>query len=67
MTPQAKKARELFDLYLNVGMGDGWAKDCAIIAVDEILNVLQNTYFLGQTAVFSANFWIGVKNEINKL
>ena len=35
MTPE-EKARELFNLYLNVGMGDGWAKECALIAVDEI-------------------------------
>lgn len=32
MTPK-EKAKELFETYLNVGMGDGWAKECALIAI----------------------------------
>jgi len=62
MTPE-EKARKLFNLYLNVGMGDGWAKECALIAVDEIINVT-----VGLTD-FTDDFdyWKEVKQEIEKL
>ena len=58
MTP-AEKARELFDLYLNVGMGDGWAKDCALIAVKEI----KYTHYDSITVMW----WEDVEREIKKL
>jgi hypothetical protein len=38
------------------------AKECAIIAVDEILYVIQNLYFMG-----TVQYWQEVKNEIEKL
>ena len=39
MTPK-EKAKELFEAYLNVGMGDGWAKECALIAINFTANSL---------------------------
>lgn len=58
MTPE-EKARELFNLYLNVGMGDGWAKDCALICCNEVLG------YMGADRGYS--FWVEVKQEIEKL
>jgi hypothetical protein len=65
MTP-AEKARELFDLYLNVGMGDGWAKDCALIAVDEIKEQLL-TNLSNDVSAIHAIYWEKVKQELQKL
>jgi hypothetical protein len=62
-----EKANKLYEAYLEVGMGDGWAKQCALIAVDEILYILGNMYFLGQSAIFSSKYWTEVKAELNKL
>lgn len=68
------KALELYNQYLELGKDHTrgvsmkeFAKDCALIAVNEILRVLGNTYFLGQTVQFSAKYWQEVKEEINKL
>lgn len=57
-----EKARSLFELYLNVGMGDGWARQCALIAVDEILkmDVLEDL-------PLTMEYWAEVKKEIEKL
>jgi hypothetical protein len=65
MTPK-EKAYELFLKFRQIppsspytGVDDGEAKQCALIAVDEILNAVfehQNAY----------DFWSEVKNEINK-
>jgi hypothetical protein len=38
------------------------SKKCAIIAVDEILYVIQNLYFMG-----TVEYWQEVKKEIEKL
>jgi hypothetical protein len=62
----AEKARELFDLYLNVGMGDGWAKDCALIAVDEIKEQLL-TNLSNDVSAIHAIYWEKVKQELQKL
>ena len=69
MTPK-KKAKELFDKYhLSfagiVSFDDDWealAKQCALIAVDEILK--NDTIFL---YVHHLDFWKEVKQEIEKL
>jgi hypothetical protein len=58
MTPK-EKALELFTSYLNVGMGDGWAKQSALIAADEVLR------FMGSDG--GLEFWTEVKQEIEKL
>ena len=70
MTPQ-EKAKELvdkfyFDLPQWVNTED--AKICALIAVDEILKILEddeNIYVLGDSSYI--NFWNNVKQEIEKL
>ena len=54
-----QKARELFELYLNVGMGDGWAKQCALIACNEVLG------YMGADRGYE--FWTEVKKEIEQL
>jgi hypothetical protein len=69
MTPK-KKAKELFDKYhLSfagiVSFDDDWealAKQCALIAVDEILK--NDTIFL---YVHHLDFWKEVKQEIENL
>ena len=38
------------------------AIECALIAVDEILGVIQNLYFMG-----TVNYWQEVKQEMEKL
>lgn len=58
MTP-AGKARELFNLYLEVGMGDGWAKQCALICCSEVLG------YMGADRGYE--FWYQVKQEVEKL
>ncbi len=63
MTPK-EKAKELFDLYLNVGMGDGWAKQCALIAVDEIEKEVIRLF--GNYPNIS-DYYREVKQEIEKL
>ena len=62
-----EKARELFDKYLNVALLDSYeAKQCALIAVDEIVNC--DNYFntLADAKEF-INYWYEVQQEIEKL
>ena len=68
MTPK-EKALELVD-YFEKAMMDAdmygdyseATKKCALIAVDEILEVIQNLYFMG-----TVDYWQEVKQEIEKL
>ncbi len=61
MTPQ-EKSKELFDKYYDyLGMPDCFAKECALIAVDEILEVNKYSH---NTLL---NYWQEVKQEIEKL
>ena len=69
MTPQ-EKAEELvgrYALYLRANLmhdeeANEDAKQSALIAVDEILEVIQNLYFMG-----TVDYWQKVKQEIEKL
>jgi hypothetical protein len=64
MTPK-EKAQELFDkmLYCYQGHIDEYtAKQCALIAVDEILQELHIIY-----QHHERNLWVEVKQEIEKL
>jgi hypothetical protein len=70
MTPK-EKAKELVLSYYNVngetnydGISWGMAKQCALIAVDEIINCTKNG--LGVT-VYSKEYWEEVKKEIEEL
>ena len=67
-----EKAEELFLKFRQIppcspytGVGDGEAKQCAIIAVDEILNIYQI-----KNAAFEfyelRNYWQDVKQELEK-
>jgi hypothetical protein len=74
MTPK-EKADELFDKYYSVKWHNGKkvcsmskqaAKDCALIAVDEIIN----THLLSEKDIFGTHpvdYWNEVKQEIEKL
>jgi hypothetical protein len=66
MTPK-EKAEEIFDkMLLDWGCNEchnHWAKDCALIAVDEILN---NNKILFED-VLNNQYWKEVKQEIEKL
>ena len=78
MTPQ-EKAKELVDkMYSTAGPynyeGISWyeAIDCAIIAVDEILEITKkptyNPFDWNEiTGVYYDKYWIEVKQEIEKL
>jgi hypothetical protein len=61
-----EKARELVDKFSNVALLDSYeAKQCALIAVDEILEALnseENVYLIGDSSYI--DFWNNVKQEI---
>jgi len=73
MTPK-EKAEELFNKYLEIDYHYYQAKDCALIAVDEIIkasptNPLKSGYIelYSDMVDESIEFWQEVKNEINNL
>ncbi len=75
MTPK-EKAKELIDRFYNHTFNvekdteDNFssAKQCALIAIEEILNeVDDNTYKIGRNKLSSKQFWLEVKQEIDKL
>jgi hypothetical protein len=59
MTPK-EKAEELFNKYLEINYHYYQAKDCALIAVDEILNVIE-------VPSTEYKYWQEVKKEIEAL
>jgi hypothetical protein len=61
MTPK-EKAEDLYNTYIDYTQGDYNCKQCALIAVDEILYIIQNLYFMG-----TVEYWQEVKKEIEKL
>ena len=74
MTPQ-EKAIELVSAYARI---DGYIdsidlsrcefeKKCALIAVDEIFNVLKKLEKTEYKMIMSENFWLEVKQEIERL
>jgi hypothetical protein len=65
MTPQ-EKADELFKAYLNVGMGNGWAKQCALIVADEVIANIEPSVSM-DVITARIKYWQEVKNEIEKL
>jgi hypothetical protein len=69
MTPK-EKAKELFDKYENYT--NGWdflkdAKQCALIAVEEIINLPINEWCQITETYEDTEYWLEVKQEINKL
>jgi hypothetical protein len=75
MTPK-EKAIELYNKFLNPS-GDTYlygmlehesAKECALIAIDEIIKLENNNgYYFDGTNVTSISYWQEVKQEIEKL
>jgi hypothetical protein len=61
MTPK-EKADELFNKYDNYPLTYEWKKQCALIAVDEILKITWVDKFL-----ITEDYWQEVKQEIEKL
>jgi len=73
MTPK-EKALELWEKYFRLNYDwdgatkDQWAKEGALIAVDEILKLENNNgYYFDGTNVTSISYWQEVKQEIEKL
>ena len=67
MTPK-EKAKELvdkFDTAMEFYTPARFAKQCALIAVDEILNAIDWDYYEG-SAQTEHNYWQEVKTEIEK-
>ena len=67
------KARELIDMFLDINkfVNPNWrkenAKQCALICVDEIIDVLQNIpdiYCKGNIILDAIQYWEEVKQEI---
>lgn len=65
MTPK-EKAEELVDKFIKTNGNTFFAKECALIAVDEILKVQKNITDKYLELSF-ATFWTEVKQEIEKL
>jgi len=60
-TPK-EKAEELVDsMYGCAEINRSEAKQCALIAVDELIKATETVWFL------DGNYWIGVKQEIEKI
>jgi hypothetical protein len=72
MTPK-EKAKELVDKFHRLdpdtdyynGITVELAKQCSLIAVDEVIE--QNNIWINQTGKGTNNYWQEVKQEINKL
>ena len=75
MTPQ-EKAKELIEKYLN--MNDGLiqefipipiegARQCALIAVDQLMQHAENSYYNNDIINGAKLYWDEVKQEIEKL
>ena len=71
MTPK-EKAKDLYDSYWycllqsNIEKRNYWSKQCALIAVEEILNTLYSIPF-GNALDNELEYWNEVKQEIEKL
>lgn len=59
MTPK-EKAKELFESMYDEGLSDRQAKQCSLIAVNEIFNVLPDIQHIWE-------YWEEVKQEINSM
>jgi hypothetical protein len=69
MTPK-EKAQKLVDIYLLKGYGvihESFAKQCALIAVDEILDLKHIVSLRRNAHEMELEFWDEVKQEIELL
>jgi hypothetical protein len=60
-----EKAKELVDKFYNEVKYMERAKECALIAVDEILNIVKGIYDYDYEVLYP--YWQEVKQEIEKL
>ena len=65
MTPK-EKAQELVGKFIQTNGNSFFAKECALIAVDEILLYLKNSHDV-MTSIKAVDYWQEVKQEIEKL
>lgn len=61
-----EKAIELVEKFTFINGNSFFAKDCAILTVDEILEVLTSDYE-SEKLQYTIYFWEAVKKELNKL
>ena len=66
MTPK-EKAQELFDKMYEYAIFDEAAKQCALIAVDEILDLKHIVTLRRNMHEMELEYWDEVKQEIEKL
>jgi hypothetical protein len=67
MTPKLK-AKELVDKFSNVPLLDSYeAKQCALIAVDEIINSNPHSNPLNTNVHSTMSYWNEIKHEIEKI
>jgi hypothetical protein len=64
MTPK-EKAKDLFEIYLLETGNETFAKKCALIAVDEILDLIITIYDYDREQLDP--YWKQVKQELEKL
>ena len=70
MTPK-EKAKDLYDSYWyclfesNIEKRNYWSQQCALIAVDEILNTIE--YSSQADELSKVNYWQEIKQEIEKI
>ena len=65
MTPK-EKAQKLVEKFIQTNGNSFFAKECALIAVDEILLYLKNSDDV-MTSIKAVDYWQEVKKEIEKL
>lgn len=59
-----QKAKELVDRFINATEYNGYGQQCALVAVDEILNALPFDYEFTEKMI---DYWQQVKHEIEQL
>ena len=62
-----EKAKELFMRNFEITVDDYCAKQCALVAVDEVINCCEEYDKLPETWVTQINYWQEVRQEIEKL
>ena len=64
-----EKAKELVNKFMTFGAADFAAKECALICVEEVLKPLKkcNSNIITYQVNWEMNFYLDVKQEINKL
>jgi len=66
MSPE-EKAKDLFEIYLLETGNETFAKNCALVAVDEILSDYKNYLLHENTDYKGLMYWKEVKQELEKL